>query len=552
MNEIRNASATDAIDLPSDVLIVGAGPTGKLLALYLGRRGHKVTIVERHPSAYPLPRAVAFDDEIARVLADIGIDPDNDRAIEYLDEWYFLINGAGERIAALDWTGRTEAGWHAHYFFNQPDLEARFGELLDDTPSVTVLRGWEAIGLEQDEKAVRITCTDGKVRRTLSAAYLVGADGANSFVRDAAQLPMTDLGFHYDWLIVDIQPRIKLTFESSILQICDTARPITLMPAGPGRRRWEFMVLPGEDIATMNTEATAWTLLEPWVTPETAILERHTVWRFEAKWAEDWRRGRILIAGDAAHLMPPFAGQGMCAGLRDAASLSWKLDLVLRGESRADLLDSYVEERKPHVRYFVHFSIDLGKAVCVLDPAEAQARDTAMKAALEDPSLAPPPVPHPSLGPGVWVAGDRGAGKLARQGMVRMAGRTDRLDALVDRGWQLLGYGADPAPSLTSAQRDQLVRLGVQTLVLDAPGGRCDAEDIEGFYKAWFEEWQVDAILIRPDRYVAAAARADRFGASLEVVLDSLKLVEQQVEPNGSPSTSATPAERAARGEGAI
>ena len=522
---IRNLTAEKTADETSDVLIVGAGPTGKLLALHLGRRGHRVTIVERHPSAYALPRAVAFDDEIARVLADIGINPDDDRAIEYLDEWYYLINGAGERIAALDWTGRTVAGWHCHYFFNQPDLEERFTELLDAFASVTVLRGWEAVGLEQDTRQVRITCTDGKVHRTLSASYLVGADGANSFVRAALELPITDLGFHYDWLIVDIRPRTPLKFESSILQICDTARPTTLMPAGPGRRRWEFMVLPGEDPGTMATEAVAWKLLQPWVTPATALLERHTVWRFQAKWAESWRRGRALIAGDAAHLMPPFAGQGMCAGLRDAVSLAWRLDLVLRGESQPDLLDSFVEERKTHVRYFVQFSIDIGKAVCVLDPAEAQSRDTAMKAALENPSLAPPAVPHPSLGPGVWVRSDIGAGQLSRQGMVRMSGKSGRLDALADRGWQLLGYGADPLSYITSAQRAHLARLGVQTLVLGEPGSRCDAEDIEGFYECWFKEWQVDAILIRPDRYVAAAAPADRFGASLDALLESLRLV---------------------------
>lgn len=527
MTEIHNPNgANDAVQT-ADVLIVGAGPTGKLLALHLGRRGHKVTIIERHPSSYSLPRAVAFDDEIARVLADIGIDPDDDRAIQYLDEWYYLINGAGERIAALDWTGRTEAGWHAHYFFNQPDLEARFEELLHAFPSVKVMRGLEAVGVEQDEKQVRLTCTDGKTHRTFTAPYLVGADGANSFVRQAMKLPITDLGFHYDWLIVDIRPHKPMKFESSILQICDIARPTTLMPAGPGRRRWEFMVLPGEDLTTMNSEAMAWQLLEPWVTREDAVLERHVVWRFQAKWAEHWRRGRVLIAGDAAHLMPPFAGQGMCAGLRDAASLAWRLDLVLRGESQPGLLDSYVEERKQHVRYFVQFSIDIGRAVCVLDAAEAAARDTAMKAALEDPSLAPPPVPHPTLGPGVWLNGEPGTGQLSRQGMVRMGGKIDRLDALTRKTWQLLGYGADPAAGITSAQREQLTRLGVQTVTIGAPGTRCDAEDVEGFYRKWFEEWQVGAILIRPDRYVAAAAPAARFGASLDAILKSLQPVER-------------------------
>ncbi|WP_313805188.1 bifunctional 3-(3-hydroxy-phenyl)propionate/3-hydroxycinnamic acid hydroxylase [Sphingobium sp.] len=510
---------------PSDVLIVGAGPTGKLLALYLGRLGHRVTVVERHPSAYPLPRAVAFDDEIARVLADIGIDPDNDGAIEFVNEWYYLVNAENERIGAFDWTGRTDAGWHCHYFFNQPDLEARFETMLGAYPNVSVVRGMEAIGLEQDGDEVRLTCSDGRAEHQFRATYLVGADGANSFVRGAAGLPITDLGFHFDWLIVDIRPHAEMELESSVLQICDPKRPTTLMPAGPGRRRWEFMVLPGEAPEALNSEAAAWQLLEPWISPEEAILERHTVWRFQAKWAEEWRKERVLIAGDAAHLMPPFAGQGMCAGLRDAASLAWRMDMVLRGESALALLDSYVEERKAHVRYFVDFSIDIGKAVCVLDPEEAAARDGMMKAVVEDPSLAPPPVPHPSLGRGVWVEGDVGAGQLSRQGMARIAGRADRLDALAGQGWLLLGYEQDPAASLNPFQVAQLAKLGVRKIILAPPGAPCDAEDIEGFYEAWFDEWQVDAILIRPDRYVAAAGRDDQFRHSIDAVFKSMSLL---------------------------
>lgn len=531
---------------PSDVLIVGAGPTGKLLALYLGRLGHRVTIVERHPSSYPLPRAVAFDDEVARVLADIGINPDNDDAIEYLDEWYYLINAKGERIAALDWTGRTDAGWHCHYFFNQPDLETRFEKLLEAFPTVTLLRGLEAVHLEQDGDGVHLTCSDGHVQHTLRARYLVGADGANSFIRQAADLPITDLGFHYDWLIIDIRPNAPMEFESSILQICDPERPVTLMPAGPGRRRWEFMVLPGEDVDAMNSEAAAWRLLAPWTTPDDALLERHTVWRFQAKWADNWRKGRVLIAGDAAHLMPPFAGQGMCAGLRDSASLAWRLDLVLRGESCDDLLDTYVEERKAHVRYFVDFSIDIGKAVCVLDPAEAAARDAVMKAAVEDPSLAPPPVPHPPLGPGVWVEGDIGAGQLSRQGIARIDGSVDRLDSLVGQGWQLLGYERDPLASLSDLQAAKLGSLGVQTIIFGPANGDLPAEDVEGFYKRWFDEWQVDAILIRPDRYVAAAAPASLFGRSVDAVIELLQLADGAAESmsGGRPRLSAVSGDR--------
>ncbi len=518
------------IEFDADVVIVGCGPTGKLLALLLGRKGYRVTVIERHQSPYSLPRAVAFDDEIARLLADIGIDPDHNDSMVYMDEWYFLENGRGETLAALDWTGLTPAGRYAHYFFHQPGLEMQLGEMIAALESVKILRGWEADEVKQSDdgvelSAVRTDETGALIRQRCKAKFLVGADGANSFVRKALGLPMHDLGFRYDWLIVDLIPKSPLHFRSSMLQVCDPARPTTLMPAGGGRRRWEFMVLPGEDTAVMNSEAVSWRLLQPWnVTAENATLERHTVWRFQAQWSDTWHKSRAVIAGDAAHLMPPFAGQGMCAGLRDASNLAWRLDLILGGVAGVDLLRSYGEERKEHVRYFIDFSIDLGRAVCVLDPQEAEARDAAMKAAMADPSLAPPPVPHPRLGAGAWSPDEAGAGQLSRQGVVRLGEREDRLDQLTQMQWLLLTFDADLMAGLAAQQRDQLQRIGTRCIVFGAGAAEAMAQDIHGFYRAWFDELSVDAILIRPDRYVAAASRKETFGRSLAHVLSALQL----------------------------
>src|SRR5205814_10337395 len=160
----------------------------------------------------------------------------------------------------------------------------------------------------------------------------------------------------------------------------------------------------------LNTVATAWRLLAPWeVTPANATLERHTVYRFQARWVDTWRSGRLLLAGDAAHQMPPFAGQGMCSGLRDAANLAWKLDLVLAGTAPAALLDTYPSERIPHVRATIDFSMALGKVICTADPAEAAARDATMIAAAAEgePATSPPSL---AIGPGVLRAGAPHAG----------------------------------------------------------------------------------------------------------------------------------------------
>src|SRR5262249_42587209 len=210
---------------------------------------------------------------------------------------------------------------------------------------LTIRRGVEVVGIESTDEAVVVRGADGSDVR---ARYVVGCDGANSTIRALAHLPVHDLGFFYDWLIVDVvldEPRV---FDPLNVQICDPARPTTAVSGGPGRRRWEFMRLPHESLDDLNDEKRAWELLEPWdVHPGNAQLERHAVYTFNARYAQQWRAGRVLLAGDAAHLMPPFAGQGMCAGLRDAANLAWKLAAVLSGHASDGLLDCYQAERLP-------------------------------------------------------------------------------------------------------------------------------------------------------------------------------------------------------------
>jgi 2-polyprenyl-6-methoxyphenol hydroxylase-like FAD-dependent oxidoreductase len=235
------------------------------------------------------------------------------------------------------------------------------------------------------EGAVVVRDTDGA---EVVAGYVIGCDGANSTIRTLAGLPVHDLGFFYDWLIVDVLLDHPRVFDPLNVQICDPGRPTTAVSGGPGRRRWGLMRLPHETLEELNDERRAWELLAPWgVRPGNARLERHAVHTFNARYAEQWRAGQVLLAGDAAHLMPPFAGQGMCAGIRDAANLAWKLDLVIRGLAPDGLLDTYQQERLPSARLAVEFSMQLGKVTCVPDPAEAAAGDEAMAAAV-GPELA--------------------------------------------------------------------------------------------------------------------------------------------------------------------
>ncbi|MEO0670069.1 MAG: bifunctional 3-(3-hydroxy-phenyl)propionate/3-hydroxycinnamic acid hydroxylase [Pseudomonadota bacterium] len=492
----------------ADVVIVGAGPVGLLLAILLGRAGKRVTIAERWPEIYDRPRAVTMDAEVARILATLGIDVDRDPAFENHKELYYWKNADLQDLQIVDWESLAPCGWHVTYWFNQPELEARLTAMAKALPTVTLLRGWTATGLQQDDAHAQVTLTetdDGTQTRVVTAQFVVGADGANSFVRTALGLKVIDRGYFFDWLILDMVPEPGYRTTPAQWQLCDPERPTTIVPGGPGRRRWEFMVLPTEDKNEIAQPASAWRLLEPWgLTPDNAVLERSAVYRFQARWAEHWLRDRCMIAGDAAHLMPPFAGEGMCAGLRDAVALGWRLTGILDGTLPRDVLHSYETERIAHARHYIQFSQDLGDIICITDPADAAARDRRMMADLAARGHAPITGDLVQLGPGLWCADSPGAGELSPQGVVKCAGVTDRFDQAVGQGWFVLAIGQSAHGLLTDAQAQRLSRLGGRVVSVGAAG--CDVTTTDTAYADWVAQTGAPFVIIRPDFYVTATA----------------------------------------------
>ncbi|MFE9687210.1 bifunctional 3-(3-hydroxy-phenyl)propionate/3-hydroxycinnamic acid hydroxylase [Streptomyces sp. NPDC006285] len=498
----------------SDVLIVGAGPVGLACALYLGRNGWTVTVLERWPAPYSRPRAVHFDDEVARLLADTGIGHDLTRLTEPADT-YEWRNAAGQTLLAFDWFGLGPSGWPVASMMYQPRLEATLAAAAESIPGVTLVRGRTAVALEEDSESVVVTARDRQGSdRNFRASYVIGCDGANSFVRDRVKAESNDLGFFYDWLIIDVLPHEDREWNPVNLQICDPARPTTVVSGGPGRRRWEFMRMPGETIENLNTEARAWEFLKPWgLTADNCTLERHAVYTFQARWTDVWRTGRLAIAGDAAHLMPPFAGQGMCSGIRDAANLSWKLDLVLRGMAPPALLDSYGLERAAHVQHAIGMSVELGKVICVTDPETAAIRDASMIEKGADPERILPPLPPPTLLDGIIARDPHGlpqpsAGRLSMQGRVGRGDTTALLDDVVGRGFLVVST-IDPVKALTTAQLAYLDRIGarlVRIVPAGQPLGPIDVTDADDVYLPHFASAGHIGAVVRPDHYVFGTA----------------------------------------------
>ncbi|WP_416983416.1 bifunctional 3-(3-hydroxy-phenyl)propionate/3-hydroxycinnamic acid hydroxylase [Streptomyces sp. T028] len=499
-----------AEQLHADVVVIGYGPVGRLLALLLGRRGKRVVVIERRPRAYPLPRAVHFDDEVGRIFQSVGVPPDSvTDVVSPYKEFYEWRSADRRPLLRMDWRGLGPSGWHVSHFFYQPALEALLDARVELLESVTVLPGWEAVTHTENAEAVTVEARSATgERRTVTARYVIGADGANSLVRSWIGSTATDLGYFHDWLVVDLlmhAPLEGFDFSPAAWQLCDPRRPTTLVPGGPGRRRFEFMRLPDETADELGNEETAWRLLEPWgITPQSAKLERHTVYTFQARWCDTWREGRLLLAGDAAHLMPPFAGQGMCSGLRDAVNLAWKLELVLDGRAGDDILDSYGPERAEHVRHFIQASMELGEVICLADPDAAAERDTAMRADLAA-GVEQPPRPLPRLGAGLR-RDDAGGGLLSVQAEVDDGARRGLFDDVVGPGGVLLLADPGLRERLRPQDTALLAGLGWKVVALDTEPGTGRVVDTTGSYAEWLAQLGAVAVLIRPDFYVYGTA----------------------------------------------
>jgi len=491
-----------------DVVVVGAGPVGCALALLLGARRHTVLLVERHRHPYPLPRAVHFDDETARILQACGIGDDlpalSEPATTY--EWR---NGQGVPLLRFETPAQGRQGWPSANMFNQPDLEARLFDRVEASEDISLLWGHAAVdaGQADDHAWVEIEPADGGPRARVTASYIVGCDGANSIVRELLGVAFEDRGFYFDWLVVDVALHEPRVFDPPNLQVCDPRRPTTVVSGGPGRRRWEFMRLPGETLETLDEEAAAWAFLEPWdVRPDNATMVRHAGYRFRARWATTWHEGRIFLAGDAAHQTPPFAGQGMCAGLRDAANLAWKLAYVLDHPEAAPLLETYDIERIPQAAAVIEVATELGRVICIPDPEEARARDEQLAPLVVPGSSAPAP-PMPGISGGL-ITDSVSAGELFLQATVQTGGTRGRLDDVVGTGWHLVTNGAPTGPDPELAA--WFASIGGSVVAIGAT-----VDDLEGRYAGWFADHGVAAVLERPDFAIYGTAGTHRDAPAL-------------------------------------
>ncbi|GAB3861785.1 bifunctional 3-(3-hydroxy-phenyl)propionate/3-hydroxycinnamic acid hydroxylase [Nocardioides maradonensis] len=508
-----------------DVAIVGYGPAGLVLASALGKAGHQVVVFERWPGLYGLPRLTHIDGETARVIASVGDLGHALRDALPLD-YYRYYNGAGEQLIELDWRGES-SGHPAHISMYQPDIEDAVDAGARASGNVEINQGWSVVSFRDTGDRVEVTArpwsqsrtgqwSHSDEERTISARYLVGADGANSFVRTTLGIERSDNGVDDRWLNIDTERLHPLPerFDRTT-QFCDPLRGHMFMPIGRSRQRFELAVLPGEDLAPYEDPEFAWSWLRDThgLGPDDVRILRQVVYTFQGRIAERWRSGRVLLAGDAAHTTPPYMGQGACSGMRDGITLAWKLDLVLRGLAGDELLDTYETERRPHATAITEISTALGKVANTHDPVEAAARDEAFRT-----GNVPPPPAFPTLVAGVvHHTGEQVspyAGTLTPQAVVRTERGEGLFDDVVGRGFSLVAAG-DWRAVLDAERLTFVEALGVTTATL-APGAPDSVVDVEGRYAGWLAEHDATAFIGRPDYHLFWAGALEDLPEALD------------------------------------
>jgi 3-(3-hydroxy-phenyl)propionate hydroxylase len=482
------------------VVIVGAGPTGVTAATMLAQYGVDSLILDRWPDVYPQPRAVHLDDEIYRVIARLGI-ADEFAAISRptlglrLVDNHFRVLGEFHREPS-----RSRNGFPQANMFDQPELEALLRANLKRYPNTRLRGDAEVTWLTDSGRGVRVTYTDrfdGRVHQ-VEADYVLGCDGANSLARAKIGSAMGDLKFQQRWLVVDVASGADLHQWDGVHQICDPVRAGTYMRIGPGRYRWEFQLLAGETADDFGTLDTLRPLIASWVggVADTEMtLVRVAEYTFRAQIADRWRRGNIFILGDAAHLTPPFIGQGMGAGMRDAANLAWKIAGVRDGTLPADVLDTYEQERKPHARQMIRLALAMGWAMTGGGRVGNVARRVVLPRLRLIPGLRDKVVDSttPALHASALVRKSHRPGRLAGKLCPNpLLSNGQRLDDAIGTGFALITTSHPDA-----ADEASLRQRGVVVVVAEAGSALA----------TWLRRGRANAALVRPDRTVMRTGR---------------------------------------------
>lgn len=526
---MSSAPTASPLDLSTDIAIVGAGPVGLMIANYLGQCGVNVTLVEKLDSLIDYPRAIGLDDESLRSFQAVGL---ADNVLPHTTPWHAMRFMTPKGRCFADIQPKTdEFGWSRRNAFIQPLADRVLFEGLQRFDNVKVLFGRELEGFEQSDSGVQLTLKNAEGRsERLQAKYLIGCDGGNSLVRRSLDISFEGKTAPNQWIVVDIANDPLST--PHVYLCCDPVRPYVSAALPHGVRRFEFMVMPGETEAELSKPENMRKLLAKVLPdPDRIELIRSRVYTHNARLAGSFRQGRVLLAGDAAHIMPVWQGQGYNSGMRDASNLAWKLSLVIKGLASDRLLDSYELERRDHAKAMIDLSVLAGHVLAPPKRWQGTLRDGVSWLL----NYVPPvkryfvemrfkPMPQYTRG-ALIVPSEKGSpvGKMFIQPKVLTdAGATVLLDEVIGENFAIIAWGCDPTWGLTAAQIAQWKTLGTRFIQVlpdvqlrapsDAGNDVIRVGDSSGRLREWFARGSSSIALLRPDRFLAGLATPQTLG----------------------------------------
>ena len=541
---MSSAPTPSSLNLTTDVAIVGAGPVGLMIANYLGQCGVNVTLVEKLASLIDYPRAIGLDDESLRTFQAVGL---AENVLPHTTPWHAMrfLTPKGRCFADIQ-PKTDEFGWSRRNAFIQPLADRVLFEGLARFANVKVLFSRELEGFEQSESGVALTLKNSEGRsERLQAKYLIGCDGGNSLVRRSLDISFEGKTAPNQWIVVDIANDPLAT--PHVYLCCDPVRPYVSAALPHGVRRFEFMVMPGETEAELSKPENMRKLLAKVLpNPDNIELIRSRVYTHNARLAGKFRQGRVLLAGDAAHIMPVWQGQGYNSGMRDASNLAWKLSLVIKGLAADSLLDSYEQERRDHAKAMINLSVLAGHVLAPPKRWQGTLRDGVSWLL----NYLPPvkryfvemrfkPMPQYTRG-ALIVPSEKGSpvGKMFIQPKVLTdAGTTVLLDEVIGENFAIIAWGCDPTWGLTPAQITQWKALGTRFIQVlpdvqlrapsDAGPDVIRVGDSTGRLKEWFARGTSSIALVRPDRFLAGLAIPQTIDQTCEALARALKVLPQ-------------------------
>ena len=497
-----------------DVAVIGYGPTGATAANLLGQFGLKVVVIERDPDIYNRARAISTDEEVMRIWQSIGLadrlqqDMLPDRPIAFVD-----ANGVPFIDMKIESRG---TGHPPQQFLYQPAMDQVLRDGVGRFPNVEVLQEHECLRVSTKDDAVELMLADLRTDavKRLRASYVIAADGGSSPTRGQLGIGYSGRTYAERWVVIDTKVVRQWDTHDRLRFHCDPDRPTVDCPTPLGHHRWEYPARAGEDDQKLIRDEEIWKVLTAQgITADDVKILRAVVYCHHVRVAERWRVGRVFLAGDAAHAMPPWIGQGMSAGVRDAANLCWKLAAVLHEQAPHSLLDSYQAERKPHVTDVTRRAVFVGRIITERNQVVAALRNRAGRILIRLPAMMRRLqtvmwIPQPRYSGGFLATGHRAAGWQIPQPWVTDAnGARARLDDVLGNRWTLLHIG--PAPSGGRAWQ----KVGVPTLTVSGPGSDPQLDGIrdgDGTLVRWLDAKNATAVVLRPDGFIYAAAQSGR------------------------------------------